>query len=249
MYRFLGHYLPQVSIEPAQSQPEYVSNAFVILDECSSLGLEALLVNTPVISTQALIPQLEEHIGGEDTGLFNAAYAQAYWRPKTVEEAVEYVLKAEKGEMEATPSPELLKAYLKDYYGWPSTRPSSFQMGDAILELLDLPKDSHLTGALPEICHDSEGISHCININVDRVLLSGYERQEREFERLKRVVYRYVPGSIIVPKAKLLLRCLFSRDREHFKKYLYFDWLYPHHRELSKTFASLLKLYDTDVPA
>ena len=93
-------------------------------------------------------------------------------------------------------------------------------MGDAILQLLGLPEDSHLPPC---------GIT-----------------EESDFERFKRTVYQYLPGSVGLAKSKLFCKCLFSRDREHLKKYIYFDWFYPHHREVSKTFASLLRLYDTD---
>lgn len=219
MYQFLHCHFPQVSIEPTMTQPEYVRNAFAILDESSSLGIEALLVNTPVISIQALIPKLEEHIGGEEGALFNAPYAKAYWKPKTVDEAAEYVLKAEKGELEASPCPEALHQYLRDYHSWPRTRPSSFKMGDVILELLDLPVSSD-----PSLQETST---------------------ENIRSMFKRNLYRHVPGSVALPKSKLLWQCLFSSDRELWEKYHYFKWLYPHQQRVSSTFAALARKYDS----
>lgn len=217
MYQFLTRHLPQVSIEPMMTQPEYVKNAFAILDESSSLGMEALLMDTPVISTQALIPNLKEHIGGEDGGLFNAPYAKAYWKPHTVDEAVEYVLKAEKGELDASPCPDQLHQYLLDHHGWPRMRPSSFQMGDAILELLDV--DTASSRAFDD------------------------SSQTNTVSAFKRAMYRYVPGAVTLPKAKLFLQCVFSTDHELLKKYHYFKRFYPHHQQVFKTFRRLVERY------
>src|SRR5207244_4595898 len=85
MYEFITEKIKGISIDPTMSQLDYVRNAHVVIDECSSRGLEAILVGTPVVSAQDLIPRLDEHIGGgADAGLFNAPYKKSYWLPKFV---------------------------------------------------------------------------------------------------------------------------------------------------------------------
>jgi hypothetical protein len=65
MYAFLPKRIPTITIAPDQSQPAYVRNAFAVVDESTSLSLEAYVAGTPTITTQALIPRLEEHTGGD----------------------------------------------------------------------------------------------------------------------------------------------------------------------------------------
>ena len=245
VYRFLTRCLPRVSVEPNMTQADYVRKAFVILDEASSLGLEALLVNTPVISTQGLIPRLEEHIGGEGAGLFNAAYKSAYWQPTSVEEAVESVLKAERGALPSTPYPERLAAYLKEYHSWPRVRPSSFEMGDAILELLDVPKDDRRHEPLPERRQPPDGTLAAATVPSESAVHPVTERNPgRSWRpRFGGGIYRHMPGSVGLLKAQLLWQCLFSRDREHLKRYHYFSVLYPHHRAVAATFRALWNRY------
>jgi len=217
VYDFLTRQIPHVSVEPTMTQPEYVKNAFAILDESSSLSVEALLAGTPVISIRNLMPNLRERIGGEEGGLYNAPYAEAFWGPKSVEEAVEYVLKAEKGELALSPCMESIRSYLRDYHSWPRTRPSCFEMGDAILELLAGPVASDPLGYETSTC--------------------------QSVSSLKRSIYRYVPGSVALSKAKLLGQCVFSTDRELWKKYHYLAWFYPHHEQVLNTFTSLIQKY------
>lgn len=240
MYRFLPQRLPQVSVEPLLSQPGYIRNAFALLDESSSLGLEGLLAGVPVISIQALVPGLEAHVGGEDGALFNAPYRQAYWMPTSIEEAVDYVLKAERGELAASPNPALLAEHLRDYHGWPRERPSSFEMGDAILELMEAPAARPAPRmAAPAV----DQVKAPLNPNVDRALLSGYShvKAASSWGQRRRWLYRHVPGLALLNRARVFWRCFASRDREHLRKYHYVASLYPHRREVSATFRSLLR--------
>lgn len=218
VYDFLPKQLPQVAIEEWPLQHQYVRHAFVTIDSSSALGLESLLVGIPVVSVNALVPGLEAHVGGEGGTRLNAPYRKFYWHPKTVDEAVELVLKAEKGELPFTPAPEELKQYFQDYVGWPTNRPASFNIGDILLELLNLPASSHL-----EPCAVAPGDT---------------------LTKLKRSVYR-VPGSARLAKVVYLCRYLiFSDERHLYKRYFYFDWAYPHHAEISRIFNLLWKMYE-----
>ena len=217
MYAFLARHFRNLTVEPVASQPSYIKGAYAILDEYSSLGLEGLLVGTPVVSTQGLIPGLEEHIGGDDGHIFNAPFVKNfYWRPQTVEEAVDLVLRARSNEVPATPRPESLAEYLAACHGWPRIRPSSFVMGDAILSAIDAPSDRTIAEFDPR---DSHG-----------------------FSRVKDGVYRWMPGAEVLPTAKMLWPALVGRDRQLYRRYHYFGWLYPNHAEIAATFAGLLAL-------
>jgi surface carbohydrate biosynthesis protein len=218
MYAFLPRVLPRVSIEPTTPQSHYVSNAFAVLDESSSLGLEALLAGVPVLTTQALIPRLREHIGGEGGALFNSPYTRFYWRPTSVEEAVGLVLRAERGDLAPTPEPAGLAAYLRDYHGWPRTRPSSFMIGDALLDILDVAAPPASPAGLPP----PEG---------------------GRTNPLRTWIYRWIPGSPLAAEAKYLWQCVGSSDRELFRKYHYFDVLYPYHQDVEKTFSALVNAH------
>lgn len=216
LYDFLATSLPNASVAPNMMQQDYVRGAFVTLDDASNLGLEALLVGTPVISIQALIPRLEEHIGGDDAGLFNAPYTRYYWKPKSLDDAVDLVAKAQLEELPLTPDPDGLKKYLKDAYNWPRRRPSSFVMGDAILELLDMPVDRSSKSETTSL---------------------GWRRT------LKNAAYRHVPGVVSLMMIKMLAWCAFSKNRQSLMRYHYFGWLYPHHRVVRDLF---LRLQESD---
>ncbi len=227
MYEFLTRRIKNVSIAPAMAQEDYVRNALVIIDECSSLGLEAVIADTPVISTQALIPRLEEHIGGgEDAGLFNAPYKKSYWLPKSIEEAVQLVLQAEKHELATVPDAEATASYLRDFHTWPRSRPSSFQIGDAILELA--------MSRVREL-RDGGKISKGLD-NFSSVPQSSVPKLRGHF---KSALFRHVPGSVHLLKLQLFLRCLFSSDRTHLRKYHYLASLYPHSRKVRDLFDRL----------
>jgi hypothetical protein len=217
MYAFLPQRIPTVTIAPDQSQPDYVAGAFAVVDEASSLSLEAHIAGKPVISTQALIPRLEEHIGGHDGASFNAPYTRGYWRPSSVDEAVDLILRAERGELAPTPTPNPLEAYLRDCHGWPRSRPSSFRTADVLLELLDVP-----LGSRAEDDAVDDGATGT--------------------QRLKRTVYRHVPGAAAMSGAKLYAQSVTGRDPQLFRRYNYFASLYPHEAEVSRTFSALLRL-------
>ncbi len=219
-YQFLSCRIPQVAIEPWEVQHEYIRNAHVVVDESSSLGVEALVAGVPVISIQRLIPRIEDHIAGEGGGLYHAPYMRYYWKPTTIEEAVEWIEKALCGGLAATPCGDGLDDYLRDIHSWPRTRPAAFEIGDVILELLDVPMDAD---------REDEPPPETANI--------GW----------KRWVCRHVPGTADLAKARAFLATLCSHDREHLKRYHYFRWLYPHHQRVAETFAALQKRYDRAV--
>lgn len=211
-YQFLRRQLPRVSVEPMMLQHEYVRNAFVTLDASSALGLESILAGTPVISVNALVPRLEEHVGGPGGTRLNSPYRPFYWHPATVEEAVDQVLRAEQGELPLTPSSDGLATYFRDHLDWPTSRPASFRIGDLILEMLDLPaRERH-----PDPSASSD----------------GRLARRRSFHR--------VPGWTEWHHVRSYWQYLVrSPDRQLYRRYHYFPWAYPHHEAIRRLFEAL----------
>lgn len=215
-YDFLPQRIPTSTVEPSQLQHHYVERAFALLDESSSLGLEGLASGVPVISVQGLIPRMAEHFIGEGGGLFSAPYMACYWKPKTVDEAVELLLKAHAGTLAASPVPEAARAYLQTYHGWPGSRPSSFQIGDALLDTLDAPRGID-SGDAP----------------------ASHGHSAPTMPTMKEWCYRHLPGSVHALKMKVLCQQVMSADRQLWFRYHYSGWLYPHHREVEAIFEAL----------
>ncbi len=212
MYDFLPKLEPRAEVNPFQTQHEYVSGAFAILDASSALGIEAILSGTPVISIVSLIPRLEEHVGGPEGARLNSPYRGFFHQPKSMEELVQLVLKAEKGELPAVIDQAGMDAYMKECYGWPAERPASFSTGDAILKMLDIPPDQRM---------------------------EPFEGERGDFSDLKKTLYRWIPGSQFYPAARLFWRLLTAPDRRMLRRYHYFSVFFPHHAEVERVFQAL----------
>lgn len=212
VYQFMREAYPRVAVDPLSPQHDYVSGASVILDDCSTLGIEALATGVPVVSIQKAIPRLEDHIGGPGRGLFDAPYLAFYHQPKTVDEAAELVRRGHRGQLAASAAPGA-EAYLKDVYDWPRRTPASFAMADEILKLLDVPAPK--TG-------DAD--------------LSSEDRS------WKRWAARHVPGAPALHGLRHYAECLSSPDRDHLLRYHYFSWAYPHHGRVAELYARLERL-------
>jgi surface carbohydrate biosynthesis protein len=218
-YAFLPARIPSASVDANRMQHKYVEGAFALLDESSTMGLQGLVASVPVISIQSLIPRLEDHIGGEGAGFFNAPSLAHYWRPKTVDEAVDLLLQAEQGRLAPSPCPEAFATYVYDYHAWPRRRPSSFQIGDVLLEQLELARDGSPRPVIPEVDEDRR-------------------------EALKRALYRHLPGVAGLTKARLLARHALAADREQQLRYHYYASRYPHHARVAEIFEALWARYE-----
>lgn len=213
-YAFLPDRIPSAVVRPHQLQHEYVSRAFALLDESSSMGLDGLLSGVPVVSMQAFIPRLRDHFVGEGGSLFTAPYLESYWRPTSIEEAVTLLLKAEADQLAPSPEPGALQRYLEACHQWPRVRPSSFQIGDELLKL---------SGLSPRQPQEMEGFAPAT---------------------LTERFYRCVPGSVGLVKAKAVCREAVSSNRELWFRYHYYDAFYPHRDAVSSTFKALWTAYE-----
>jgi len=217
MYDFLPKEIPGLRVAPFMLQHEYLQDCFATIDCYSTLGIESLLAGTPVLSIVHLVPGLERHAGGGEGTRFNAPYRHFFWQPKEIAELVELVLKAERGELPVSPDLDAFKRYMRDSYGWPGERPASFQTAELLISLLDAPSQTNATGK-----------------EVSRESIT---------ESFKRFFYRYVPGSVGVPTAKLLWRYFFGVNHDSIRRYHYLGAFYPHRKAVRRLFETLWKQY------
>jgi surface carbohydrate biosynthesis protein len=241
-YDFVPTEIPRASVDPSAAQHDYVRNAFALLDESSSLGLEGLLVGVPVVSIQRLIPRLADHIAGTGGGLYEAPYVQCYWRPTTIDEAVELLLRAERGELAASPNPDELKRYLHDYHCWPRERPSSFQIADQILKLLDAPSGGVAGTKAHKTWNDGIPSSNRFAAwaaTDGKIAISG-----SEWTRGTELVFRYVPGAVVFLTAKCFAKDLISPLRAAWFRYHYYPWVYRHRDHVRGLFKFLWQRHE-----
>ncbi len=217
MYDFLSKEIPDLRVAPFMLQHEYLRECFATIDCYSTLGIESLLAGTPVISIVHLVPRLEQHVGGAEGTRFNAPYRGFFWQPKEMAELIELVLKAQRGELPVSPNLDAFKQYMRDSYSWPGERPASFKTAELLISLLD---------ARPGADAARKEAS-----------------RENATESFKRFFYRYVPGSVGVPMAKLLWRYFFGVNHDSIRRYHYVGAFYPHHKAVRRLFETLWKQY------
>jgi hypothetical protein len=241
-YDFIPEVVSRSSVDPYTAQDDYVREAFALLDESSSLGIEGLLAGIPVISVQRLIPRLADHLAGTGGGLHDAPYMGCYWRPETTDEAVDLLLRAERGELPVSPRPDELQQYLRDYHYWPRGRPSSFQIANQILDLLDAPigveEGARLRGTwnmdLP--ARDRREISAATD---GKIMIAGGKTS-----RVGKLALRYVPGAVALLIARSFVKDLASPLREAWFRYHYYPWIYRHRGRVRSLFSFLWQRYE-----
>jgi hypothetical protein len=120
-YRFLEkRYEGRVKIVTSQTLPEFIYSVDAILTCWSTVGIEGLLLDKPVISIASLIDQthLFRHIEPSASGF--DTFVQFFHRPQTEESLLETIDRASKGLLSSSPKPrsEVLKL-LQVLYAWP----------------------------------------------------------------------------------------------------------------------------------
>lgn len=244
-YDFIPATLPTASVVPYAAQHDYVRNAFALLEESSSMGLDGLLAGVPVVSVQGLIPRLSDHIAGG--GLYEAPYGRTYWRPTTVDEAVDLLMRAELGKLAPSPRPDELEQHLLDYHFWPRRRPSSFQIGDAILKLLDMPDAGDGAPSPRKLEDDAPMVSDFSVAAVTDGKITDVAGAAHV--RGKEKVFRHLPGAVGLLTAKCFVGDLISPNRQVWFRYHYYPWVYRHHDRVRTLFESLWQRYEVTATA
>jgi len=121
-YIFLEKNYPgRIKIQSHQTLPEFLAGVDSLLTCWSTVGLEALLIDKPVISIAALIDpdHLFRHISPEASG-FNT-FAQFYHQPSTEAALLETLNQASQKTLPVSPkTAEAVSDLLKQLYSWPS---------------------------------------------------------------------------------------------------------------------------------
>ena len=66
---------------------------------------------------------------------------------------------------------------------------------------------------------------------------------ESATESFKRLFYRHIPGSLWVPKTKLLWQYFFGVNRDSVRRYHYLEAFYPNHKTVHGLFKTLWRQY------
>lgn len=114
----------------------FLAGIDLLITEFSTTGIEALIMNIPVISIQKLLgDRLTDHDRKENH--VNTKFMQFYWQPQSVDEALEMIDQCKTGQLPFTPDEQGLKQYLKNYYNWPRQEPSCLIIAREIAALLE----------------------------------------------------------------------------------------------------------------
>lgn len=100
----------------------------------STTAVEAILARKPFITLEKIIgTRIDDHLTLQDARL---PYVQCSWEPRTVDEAVDFMMAMSKGELPAKEPNEEIKKVLADMYDWPRERGSLEHIADEIMSLM-----------------------------------------------------------------------------------------------------------------
>jgi len=146
-YEFLHKLYPdRVKIqEPKGELYEFLKQIDVLLTCWSTVGLEALLLNIPVIAIPFLIDyqHLTSHIDPQANGF--DTFLPCYHLPHSEDETLELIEKRRAGRLVLTPDPGTLQRVVKNTYNWPADEPAARIIVDDILkDMKDAAKNGHM---------------------------------------------------------------------------------------------------------
>lgn len=134
-YRFLLDLAPgRIRIQPAQEQQaDFLTQVDALLTCSSTVGMEALALDIPVIAMLFSIPvdRLADHIDSKTNGL--DLLRSIYHAPESIEQAFQMLEQASRGELRASPNPAVAAQTLCDLYDWPLSEPAAERIADAVL--------------------------------------------------------------------------------------------------------------------
>lgn len=120
-YTFLEKAYPgRIRVLSNQTLPEFLYGVDAVLTCWSTVGIECLIIEKPVISIAGLIDQdhLFRHISPKSSGF--ETFVKFYHRPATEKALLDLLREAEQGRLVASPEPRgAIEKLLKDIYSWP----------------------------------------------------------------------------------------------------------------------------------
>lgn len=148
-YKFLQDLFPERIIiqDPSEQLIDYLSQIDLMLTCWSSTGLEAALMDVPVVAIPYLIDKnhLFEHIAAEANGF--DTFLKIYYTPESIKEVMNLIEKANSKELPTVPDEEFYNNFISDVYNWPMNISTTKFIVDDILndlnknELKENPKD------------------------------------------------------------------------------------------------------------
>lgn len=148
-YKFLAKRYPhKVRMLPSQTLPEFVAGIDCLLTCWSTVGLEALILEKPVMSIAGLLNQkhLYAHISPRASGF--ETFVPYFYQPTSLEELMKLLGKSSKNTLQPSPkSPQDVTKLLEKLYSFSSVDSSSgFIANDVMQKLHSLPPISRKIG-------------------------------------------------------------------------------------------------------
>lgn len=135
-YKFLEKVQPgRITIQKQKGQLfDFLKSIDALVTCWSTTGLEALLMDKPVIAIPFLIDyeRLIYHVDPKSNAF--DTFLRCYHTPKSEEEVMNLLEIARKRQLSASQDPEYLKELLKTIYNWPSGKSATMAIVDGIID-------------------------------------------------------------------------------------------------------------------
>lgn len=137
-YKFLSKRYPnQVRLLPSQTLPEFVAGIDCLLTCWSTVGLEALILEKPVISISGLLNQqhLYSHISPKASGF--ETFVPYFYQPSSMKELTRLLFESSTNKLKPSPkSPQQVIDLLESLYSWSSVESSSELIANDVVKKL-----------------------------------------------------------------------------------------------------------------
>jgi len=126
------------SVDVIKNEPlwNFYSRLNLFVQAYSTTSVEAIYCCIPVISMKYLIgDRVKDHIPSE---VYNGFIEDYLWKPKGIQEFIDLVEKAKKGQLAVSPKPEDLAKKLQELYNYDSDKLATQLIGNDLIKLIDL---------------------------------------------------------------------------------------------------------------
>jgi surface carbohydrate biosynthesis protein len=212
----------QVNTDPILSN--FISEIDVLVTEFSTVGLEALVVKKPVISTQKIIePRLSEHT--RIPAHVNPLHMQFYWKPENEAGFMKTLSDVVTEKVSYAPEPEKAEEHIAEFYNLSLNETSSAYFIARDLAVLCSEKKS---AAMTEL-HQSEYIEH-----------PTIKRLSQQSHLPRWLIKKLFLNPFIV-NVKGLCGAIKRRERALFLRAHFFSWQRKDIRAVKEIFEKLKK--------